>query len=101
LEFNTGRNDVDVLGAVTLLVKYGIVGVLVRLKPRKRYPLELVKHFADLLIGGLIVLVPRNDGGSVCVLELQRLGDGCHLIGIAPKHLNICPHFAFVIVFTE
>ena len=61
-------------------------GVAIRFESGPGGLLELVHHSANLRIARVVLRCPGDDARRVLVLELQRIGDGGHLVGIAPQH---------------
>ena len=80
--------DVDVSAAAALAVQHGRPCVAVGLQSRPGRLLEGVQNRADLFVGRLVLLRPRNHAGGVPVLEGKRVGHGGHLVGISPEHFD-------------
>ena len=88
LKVAPGREDVDVGASALLAVKHGRPCVAVGLQPRPGRLLELVEDGFDLFIGGAVVRRPGDHAGRVPVLELQRIGDRGHHVGVPPQDFD-------------
>ena len=88
LQVAPGREDVHVDAAAVLAVQDRRPRVAVRVEPRPRRLLELVEHGVDLRVGRPVLRRPRDHDRAVLVLELQRVGDGGHHVGVAAEHLD-------------
>ena len=62
--------------------------VAVRFESRPRRLLELVENRVDLRVGRPVLRRPRDHDRAVLVLELQRVGDGGHHLGVSAEHLD-------------
>ena len=62
--------------------------VAVRVQTGPRRLLELVEDGVDLRVGRPVLRRPRDHDRAVLVLELQRVGDGGHHVGVSPEHLD-------------
>ena len=80
--------DMDVSASALLAVQHDRPCVAVGLQPRPSRLLELVKNGFDLFVGGMVVGCPRDHAGRVPVLELQRVGEGGHVVRISPQNLD-------------
>ena len=88
LQVAPGGEDMDVSASALLAVQHGSPCVAVGLQPRPSRLLELVEDGFDLLVGGMVVGCPSDHAGRVPVLELQRVGQGGHVVRIPAKHLD-------------
>ena len=88
LQVAPGSEDVHVHAAAPLAVLDRRPDVTVRLQSRPGGLLELVEDGFDLRVGQPVLGRPRDHAGRVLVLELKRVGDGGHHVGIAAKHLD-------------
>ena len=88
LKVAPGREDVDVGASALLAVKHGRPCVAVGLQPRPGRLLEGVQYRLDLLVGGAVVRRPGDHAGRVPVLELQRIGDRGHHVGVPPQDFD-------------
>ena len=61
-------------------------GVAIRFEFGPGRLLELVHHLTNLRIARFVLRRPGDHARRVLVLKLQRIGDGGHLVGIAPQH---------------
>ena len=80
--------DMDVSASALLAVQHGRPCVAVGLQPRPSRLLELVEDGFDLFVGGMVVRRPGDHAGRVPVLELQRVGQGGHVVRIPAQHLD-------------
>ena len=88
LQVAAGGEDVHVHAAAPLAVLHGRPRVAVRLEPGPGRPLELVEDGLDLRAGRPVFGRPRDHAGGVLVLELERVGDCGHLVGVAAEDLD-------------
>ena len=88
LKVATRGEDMDVSAPALLPVQHGRPCVAVGLQPRPSRLLELVEDALDLLVGGMVVGGPSDHTGRVPVLELQRVGQGGHVVRIPAQHLD-------------
>ena len=88
LKVAPGREDVDMGAAALLAVQHRSPCVAVGLQPRPSRLLEVVEDALDLLVGGMVVRRPGDHAGRVPVLELQRIGDRGHHVGVAPQDFD-------------
>ena len=94
LQVAAGGEDVHVHAAAPLAVLDRRPRVAIRLEPGPGRLLELVEHGLDLGIGRPVLRRPRDHAGGVLVLELQRVGDGGHHVGIAAADLDALAELA-------
>ena len=94
LQVAAGGEDMYVDAAAALAVLHGRPRVAVRLESRPGRPLELVEDGFDLRVGRPVLGRPGDHAGGVLVLELQRVGDGGHLVGIAAANLDAVAQLA-------
>ncbi len=80
--------DVDVRAAAALAVQHGGPGVSVGFQSRPGRVLEGVHDRLDLGVGRFVLRRPGDHAGGVPVLEVERVGDGGHLVRIAPKDFD-------------
>ena len=80
--------DMDVTAAAALAVQHGRPCVAVGFEPGPGRFLESVQNRADLFVGRLVLLRPRDHPGGVPVLELQRVGHGGHFVRIPAQDLD-------------
>ena len=92
LQVAPGREDVHVNAAAPLAVLDRRPRVAVRFESGPRRLLELVEDGLDLGVGRPVLRRPRDHAGRVLVLELERVGDGGHLVGIAAADLDAVAH---------
>ena len=92
LQVAAGGEDVHVDAAAPLAVLDRRPGVAVRLEPGPGRLLERVEDGLDLRVGRPVLWGPRDHAGGVLVLELQRVGDARHHIGIAAADLDTLTH---------
>ena len=88
LKVASRRKDVDMGASALLTVQHGRPGVAVGLQTRPSRLLELVEDGFDLFVGGLVVRRPGDHAGRVPVLELKRIGDRGHHVGVAPQDFD-------------
>ncbi len=74
--------------SAALPVQHGRPCVAVGLQTCPSRLLELVEDALDLLVGGMVVGGPGDHAGRVPVLELQRVGQGGHVVRIPAQHLD-------------
>ena len=101
LQVAPGGQDVHVDPAAVLAVQDRRPCVAVRLQSRPRRPLELVEHGVDLRVGRPVLGRPRDHDRAVLVLELQRVGDGGHHVGVSPEHLDPIALTAHRVAFAD
>ena len=92
LQVAPGGEDVHMDPVAVLPVQNRRPGVAVRLQSRPRRLRELVEDGADLRVGGPVLRRPRDHDRGVLVLELQRVGDGSHVVRIPPQDLDARTH---------
>ena len=80
--------DVHVDAAAPLAVLDRRPRVAVRLEPGPGRPLELVEDGFDLRAGRPVLGRPGDHAGGVLVLEVERVGDGSALVGVAAEDLD-------------
>ena len=80
--------NVDMGASALLTVQHRRPCVAVGLQTRPGRLLELVEDGFDLLVGGAVVRRPCDHAGRVPVLEVERVGDCGHHLGVPPKHLD-------------
>ena len=85
LEVALRGEDVRVDAAPALAVEDRRPRVAVRLQPRPGRLLELVEDGFDLLAGRPVLRRPRDHGGRVPALEVERVGEGGHHVRV-PAH---------------
>ena len=88
LKVAAGGENVHVPAAAALAVLHGRPRVAVRLEPGPGRLLELVEDGFDLRAGRPVLRRPGDHAGGVLVLELERVGDGGHGVGIAAADLD-------------
>ena len=88
LQVAPGGEDVHVHAAVPLAVLDRRPDVAVGVEPGPGRLLELVEDGFDLLVRWLVFWRPRDHARRVLVLELKRVGDGGHHVGIAAANLD-------------
>ena len=88
LEVALRGEDVRVDAAAALAVQHRRPRVAVRLQSRPRDLLELVQDGFDLLAGGLVLRRPRDHGGRVLLLEVERVGHGGHHVRVPAPHFD-------------
>ena len=88
LKVASRREDVDMGASALLTVQYRRPCVAVGLQPRPGRLLELVEDGFDLLVSGMVVGRPGDHAGGVSVLELQRIGDRGHHVGVPPQDFD-------------
>ena len=86
LKVASGCEDVDMGASALLTVQHGSPCVAVGLQPRPGHLLEGVQYRLDLLVDGAVVRRPGDHAERVPVLELQRVGDRGHHVGVPPQH---------------
>jgi hypothetical protein len=70
-------------------------------KPGEGHALELVQRLLDLLRRRRVLFGPGDHARRVAPGEVQRIGYGGHLLGIAPEHGHISPFYALVVTLGE
>ena len=91
-EVAAGGEHVHVHASAALAVLDRCPRVAVRFESGPRRLLELVKDRFDLRVGRPVLGRPRDHAGGVLVLELQRVGDRGHSVGIAAADLDTVAH---------
>ena len=86
--------DVHVHAAAALAVLDRRPRVAVRIEPGPGRLLEFVEYSLDLCVGRSVLRRPRDHAGGVLVLELERVGDSGHPIGIAAANLDAVARLA-------
>ena len=93
--------DVDMGAAALLSVQHSRPCVAVGLQTRPGRLLEGVEDGFDLFVGGAVVRRPCDHAGGVPVLELQRVGDRGHHVGVAPQHLDALARLSCRVLLPE
>ena len=88
LQVAAGGEDVHMDAAAALAVLDRRPRVAVGLEPGPGRPLELVEHGLDLRAGRPVLGRPGDHAGGVLVLEIERVGDGGHGVGVAAEDLD-------------
>ena len=92
-----GREDMHMDAALIVAVLNGTPSIAIGLHAGPSEPLELIERLPDLLIGRPVLGAPGNHGRCVLVFEVERVGQGCNLVGIPAQDANVCPLFSFPI----
>ena len=87
-EVHPGGQDMDVDTAGFLVVPDRAPGITVRFQTRPGQALEVVQHFIDICLAGIILRRPGNQPGRGAVLEGQGVGNLPHQFRIAAQHVN-------------
>ena len=93
--------DVDMGAAALLSVQHSRPCVAVGFESGPSRLLEGVQYRLDLLVGGAVVRRPCDHAGGVPVLELQRVGDRGHHVGVAPQHLDTLARLSCRVLLPE
>ena len=101
LKVAAGGEDMHVHAAAALAVLDGRPGVAVRLESSPGRPLELVEDGLDLRVGRPVLRRPGDHAGGVLVLELERVGDGGHGVGVAAEDLDAVAQLAGSVPLAE
>ena len=88
LQVATGGEHMDVSASALLAVEHRRPCVAVGFEPGPCRLLEGVQHRFDLFVGRLVLRRPRDQAGGVLVLELQRVGQGGHVVRVPPQNLD-------------
>lgn len=70
-------------------------------QPGEGHALELVQRLLDLLRRRRILFGPCDHARRITAGEVQRIGDGGHLLGVAPEYGHISPFYALVVTLRE
>lgn len=96
-EVATGGQYVDMDAAFLLAVQDGAPSVAVGLETSPSGSFELVQRPFDLGVSGNVFRGPSQHAGRVLVLELEAVGDGGDLVGIAAQDLDAGAELAEVV----